>query len=111
MGRLDYDTEGLLLLTNDGSFSLRLTHPRYKMPKTYTVEVEGALDDADRKQLLAGVQSEGELLSADEARRRFAAAWTPVYSSEEMPTPEAPGRVLAEAVAAPEDLPPFRRAL
>ena len=65
VGRLDYDTEGLLLLTNDGSFSLRLTHPRYKMPKTYTVEVEGALDDADRKQLLAGVQSEGELLSAE----------------------------------------------
>src|SRR3954447_17565962 len=53
----------------------------------------------------------GELLSADEARRRFAEAWTPQYSTEEVPTPEALGRVLAAAVAAPEDLPPFRRAL
>ena len=65
VGRLDYDTEGLLLLTNDGSFSLRLTHPRYKMPKTYAVEVQGALTEADRAQLLAGVQSEGELLRAE----------------------------------------------
>src|SRR3954452_20675776 len=53
----------------------------------------------------------GELLSADEARRRFAAAWTPACMKEEVPTPEALGRVLAAAVAAPEDLPPLRRAL
>ena len=42
VGRLDKDTEGLLFLTNDGTFSLRLTHPRYKMSKTYLVEVEGS---------------------------------------------------------------------
>lgn len=65
VGRLDYDTEGLLLLTNDGTFSLRLTHPRYKMPKTYAVEIEGALDDADRKRLVDGVPSEGEILRAE----------------------------------------------
>src|SRR5436305_1849871 len=53
----------------------------------------------------------GELLSADEARRRFAEAWTPQYEAEEIPTPEALGRVLAAPVAALEDLPPFRRAL
>ena len=65
VGRLDQDTEGLLLLTNDGSFSLRLTHPRYKMPKTYAVEINGALTEAERARLLAGVRSEGELLRAE----------------------------------------------
>ncbi len=65
VGRLDYDTEGLLFLTNDGTFSLRLTHPRYKMPKIYAVEVERALTGADRARLLAGVQSDGELLRAE----------------------------------------------
>jgi 23S rRNA pseudouridine2605 synthase len=65
VGRLDYDTEGLLFLTNDGSFSLRLTHPRYKMPKTYRVEVDGGLDAAQVAQLLKGVRSDGELLRAE----------------------------------------------
>ncbi|HUI06710.1 MAG TPA: pseudouridine synthase [Verrucomicrobiae bacterium] len=65
VGRLDKDTEGLLLLTNDGTFSLRLTHPRYKMSKTYLVEVEGELKSAEITRLLKGVRSEGELLRAD----------------------------------------------
>lgn len=65
VGRLDYDTEGLLLLTNDGNFSLRLTHPRYKMPKTYRVEVDGELTPAHVAQLLKGVRSDGELLRAE----------------------------------------------
>ena len=64
VGRLDGDTEGLLLLTNDGTFSLRLTHPRYKMPKTYCAEVGGALGDDQIDQLLRGVWSDGELLRA-----------------------------------------------
>lgn len=51
------------------------------------------------------------LISADEARRRFAAAWTPAHETEVVATSEALGRVLAQPVAAPEDLPPFRRAL
>ncbi len=55
VGRLDKDTEGLLFLTNDGTFSLRLTHPRYKMRKTYLVEVEGDLKKAgDRPRLAEG---------------------------------------------------------
>ncbi len=66
VGRLDRDTEGLLLLTNDGTFSLRLTHPRYKMPKTYAVEVAEPLDEADRTRLRAGVRSEGQWLRAEE---------------------------------------------
>ena len=65
VGRLDQDTEGLLLLTNDGTFSLRLTHPRYKMPKTYAVEVKGALTEVERARLLTGVRSEGEWLRAE----------------------------------------------
>jgi pseudouridine synthase len=65
VGRLDKDTEGLLLLTNDGNFSLRLTHPRYKMPKTYLVEVEGVLKSGTIARLLNGVSSEGERLRAE----------------------------------------------
>ena len=65
VGRLDVNTEGLLLLTNDGTFSLRLTHPRYKMPKTYRAEVAGMLTDNQIAELLRGVWSEGELLRAE----------------------------------------------
>ncbi|MEI6085753.1 MAG: pseudouridine synthase [Verrucomicrobiota bacterium] len=65
VGRLDCDTDGLLFLTNDGTFSLRLTHPRYKMPKTYRVEVVGELTAAETTQLLQGVRSDGELLCAE----------------------------------------------
>ena len=65
VGRLDKDTEGLLFLTNDGTFSLRLTHPRYKMSKIYLVEVEGELKDAEIAHLLKGIRSEGELLRAE----------------------------------------------
>ena len=65
VGRLDKDTEGLLFLTNDGTFSLRLTHPRYKMSKTYLVEVEGKVKSAGVAHLLKGVRSEGEMLHAE----------------------------------------------
>ena len=66
VGRLDKDSEGLLFLTNDGTFSLRLTHPRYKMRKTYFVEVEGELKNAEIARLLKGVRSDGEVLHAEE---------------------------------------------
>lgn len=65
VGRLDYETEGLLFLTNDGTFSLRLTHPRYKMPKTYRVEAEGELVVEEIERLLRGIRSEGEILRAE----------------------------------------------
>jgi 23S rRNA pseudouridine2605 synthase len=65
VGRLDRDTEGLLFLTNDGSFSLRLTHPRYKMPKTYLAEVEGALTVEQTARLIEGIPSEGQCLRAE----------------------------------------------
>ena len=53
----------------------------------------------------------GELLSADEARRRFNDAWSPCFEAEEVDTAGALGRVLAAPVRSPEDLPPFRRSL
>ena len=54
-GRLDLDSEGLLLLTDDGALAHRLTDPKHKQPKTYLVQVEGALTDAALAQLRRGV--------------------------------------------------------
>ena len=55
VGRLDYDSEGLLILTNDGDFAQRLQHPRYKIPKTYRVKVEGHLLKGELKALENGI--------------------------------------------------------
>lgn len=54
-GRLDRDSEGLLLLTDDGRLQARLTHPKHKAPKTYLVQVEGEPDAAALEALRAGV--------------------------------------------------------
>ena len=54
-GRLDYDSEGLLLLTDDGRLAHQLTDPRHKQPKTYLVQVDGAITDAAIAQLRTGV--------------------------------------------------------
>lgn len=54
-GRLDYDSEGLLLLTDDGALAHRITDPRYKRPKTYVVQVEGVPDAAALERLRTGV--------------------------------------------------------
>ncbi len=54
-GRLDKDSEGLLLLTDDGRFQARVADPRFKLPKTYLVQVEGAPDDAALDRLRQGV--------------------------------------------------------
>jgi 23S rRNA pseudouridine2605 synthase len=55
VGRLDYNTEGLLLLTNDGDFAHLITHPRHELPKTYLVKVKGVLTDAQVENLEKGV--------------------------------------------------------
>ncbi|MCS7300448.1 MAG: rRNA pseudouridine synthase [Fimbriimonadales bacterium] len=58
VGRLDADSEGLLLFTNDGALAHRLMHPRYKLPKTYRVWVRGVLSERALKQLREGVPLE-----------------------------------------------------
>jgi 23S rRNA pseudouridine2457 synthase len=60
VGRLDYDSEGLMLLTDDGWLNHRLAHPRYDHPKTYLVQVEGQPDAAALRQLARGVLVKGE---------------------------------------------------
>ena len=54
-GRLDADSEGLLILTDDGALQSRIADPRHKLPKTYWVQVEGAPTDADLDPLRRGV--------------------------------------------------------
>lgn len=54
-GRLDFDSEGLLLLTDDGSLQHRISDPRFKQPKTYWVQVDGKISDAAIQQLKTGI--------------------------------------------------------
>jgi 23S rRNA pseudouridine2605 synthase len=68
VGRLDYDTEGLLFLTNDGEFALHLTHPRYGVRKRYRVTAAGKVDESMLRRLTNGVWHEGEELKAERAR-------------------------------------------
>jgi len=55
VGRLDYDSQGLIFMTNDGELANRLSHPKYHVPKTYIVTIEGELFPRLQKQLLDGV--------------------------------------------------------
>lgn len=55
VGRLDFDTRGLLILTNDGELAFRLTHPRFQVPRTYKVLVEGTIASQSLKQLRTGI--------------------------------------------------------
>ncbi len=60
VGRLDYDTEGMLLMTNDGDLAYKLTHPSFEVPKTYLVKVEGEMPEHKLAQLRKGVTVDGE---------------------------------------------------
>ncbi len=68
VGRLDKDSEGLIFLTNDGDFTLHLTHPRYGVRKKYRAIVEGFVEPGVLRRIMAGVEHEGEMLRAERAR-------------------------------------------
>ena len=69
VGRLDADTTGVLLLTNDGPLAHRLMHPRYEVDKVYEVEVEGEPSDEALGRLRRGVELEDGITAPAEARR------------------------------------------
>ena len=60
VGRLDYDSEGLLILTNDGDLAARLTHPRHGVARVYEASVLGVPDEHDMKRLAKGVTIDGQ---------------------------------------------------
>jgi len=68
VGRLDLDSGGALLLTNDGDLALRLTHPRYGVHKTYLAEVEGSVKDKTVRQIAKGVELEDGVTAPMRAR-------------------------------------------
>jgi pseudouridine synthase len=68
VGRLDFNSEGLLFLTNDGEFSLRLTHPRYGVSKKYLATVEGRVEEEMLGRFTHGLTFEGEKFKAERAR-------------------------------------------
>jgi 23S rRNA pseudouridine2605 synthase len=69
VGRLDADTTGALLLTNDGELAHRLAHPRYEVEKVYEAEVEGEPSDAALDQLRSGIELDDGPTAPAEARR------------------------------------------
>lgn len=68
VGRLDTDTDGLIVLTNDGEFAHRLAHPSYELTKTYVAEVEGTVSGKVRRRLLTGVTLTDGPVTADSFR-------------------------------------------
>jgi 23S rRNA pseudouridine2605 synthase len=68
VGRLDKDSEGLIFLTNDGDFCLRLTHPRYGIRKKYLATVEGMVTQEITKAISEGIRDKGEFLKAEKVR-------------------------------------------
>lgn len=69
VGRLDYDSEGLLLLTNDGDLAARLLHPRYEIERTYHARVRGVPDDVALLGLARGVMIDGRRTAPAKVRR------------------------------------------
>lgn len=59
VGRLDYDSEGLIILTTDGELAQHLTHPSNNVPKTYLVKVEGKLTETDLNPIRSGIEIDG----------------------------------------------------
>ncbi|WP_298670661.1 pseudouridine synthase [uncultured Sphingomonas sp.] len=75
-GRLDRDSEGLLLLTDDGRLQARIADPKFKLPKTYLVQIEGEPDDAALDRLRSGVMlKDGPTRPAEVERIEAPALW------------------------------------
>lgn len=66
VGRLDFDSSGLLVMTNDGEFAFRLSHPRFEIDKKYLVKCEGYLSDDEASELCNGIKLEDGLTSPAE---------------------------------------------
>jgi 23S rRNA pseudouridine2605 synthase len=69
VGRLDYESEGLLLLTNDGDLAARLTHPSHGVARVYEARVLGSLDERDMKRLAKGLELDGQKTAPAEIER------------------------------------------
>ncbi|MBW2040293.1 MAG: rRNA pseudouridine synthase [Deltaproteobacteria bacterium] len=85
VGRLDYDAEGLLLLTNDGELAMKLTHPHYGAPRIYLVKVRGVLTPEEIKRVEKGVKLEdgmGPPLKVTPMRRLTKNSWLRVTLRE-----------------------------
>jgi 23S rRNA pseudouridine2605 synthase len=69
VGRLDFDSEGLMLLTNNGELAQAMLHPRYHVPKTYLLKVKGVLTDEDIRTLEQGVRLEDGMTSPAQVKK------------------------------------------
>ncbi len=67
VGRLDYDSEGLLIMTTDGELAQKLMHPSNEVPKTYLVKVEGVLTEADLNPIRSGIEIDGYVTKKSKA--------------------------------------------
>ncbi|MEN2993883.1 MAG: pseudouridine synthase [Thermodesulfovibrio sp.] len=78
VGRLDFDSEGLLLLTNDGDLAYKIMHPSYQIEKTYLVKIDGLIEPETIEKLKKGIKIEGKLaipVSVQLVRRLKANSW------------------------------------
>jgi 23S rRNA pseudouridine2605 synthase len=85
VGRLDYDSEGLMLLTNQGTLAQTLLHPRYHVPKTYLIKVKGVLDEEQIRALERGVELEDGLTKpafVKKVRKAEANSWLEITIHE-----------------------------